>query len=222
MKYDVLLCLSGGKDSCSLACKLKEKGLSILAFTNDVGFMSPVALENIRKLVDVLEIDHLMFRPKPSVHKKIIDEYFSDSRQSLEDVCGRCASLMAQAAAFFARAHGINTIVSGFTKYHAQALQADRGMQILPKMDMGGITALNPYCKFYNLKKIEQMLKKFDIVTDPTQTNCKFLPKIIATDIKRFGKCSMEDEFNLLLQDKQITQEEYTYYRKWVTKEFKL
>ncbi len=71
MKYDVLLCLSGGKDSCSLAFKLKDKGLSILAFTNDVGFMNQTALDNIRKVVNILDIDHVMVKPRPSFIKNL-------------------------------------------------------------------------------------------------------------------------------------------------------
>jgi len=218
MKYDALLCLSGGKDSCSLAFKLKDKGLSILAFTNDVGFMSPIAFSNIRKVLDALDIDHVMVKPRASIHKKFIDYYFNDPTQNLDYVCLQCTKVTMANALSVANSFGIKTIVAGFTKYHVQAIGIDDAF----KMELAGVSILNPYCKGYNLKKIEEMLQKYDIVTDPRQTNCAYLPRIIATDMKRFGKCSIEEEFNLLLGDKQITESQYHEYRKWILEQFQI
>ena len=152
MKYDVLLCLSGGKDSCSLAFKIKDKGLSILAFTNDVGFMSQIALDNIRKVVDILDIDYVVVKPRLSVHKKIIDDYFNDPKQNLDYVCGQCSRLTMMNALSVAKSYGIKTIVAGFTKYHAESLGRDPAF----KQKWGDISVLNPYHKEYNLKEIEK------------------------------------------------------------------
>ena len=62
--YDALVAYSGGKDSTYTLRLLKESfNLSILAITFDHGFVSPVALENIRNVTDNLNIDHLSVRP---------------------------------------------------------------------------------------------------------------------------------------------------------------
>jgi tRNA(Ile)-lysidine synthase TilS/MesJ len=62
--YDALIAYSGGKDSTYTLQLLKEIfGLRICAITFDHGFVSPMALENIRKVTDNLDIDHIYIRP---------------------------------------------------------------------------------------------------------------------------------------------------------------
>jgi acyl-CoA synthetase (AMP-forming)/AMP-acid ligase II len=50
-KYDCILLLSGGKDSSYALGKLKEMGLSVLAFTLDNGYISIEAKENIKRVL---------------------------------------------------------------------------------------------------------------------------------------------------------------------------
>jgi tRNA(Ile)-lysidine synthase TilS/MesJ len=62
--YDVLVAYSGGKDSTFTLDLLKNHyDLRILALTFDHGFVSPYALENIKKVVETLGIDHITFKP---------------------------------------------------------------------------------------------------------------------------------------------------------------
>jgi len=62
--YDALMAYSGGKDSTYTLTRLKEDfGLRVLAITFDHGFVSPMALENIRKVTDALNVDHIAFHP---------------------------------------------------------------------------------------------------------------------------------------------------------------
>jgi hypothetical protein len=105
--------------------------------------------------------------------------------------------------------------MAGFTKYHAESYSES----FIHTQTYGRFNFINPYRKTYNLSKINALLAKHDIITDPTQTNCKFLSKIIATDITRFGKCSIQKEVDLLLKGKQISKNEYARYREWITKE---
>lgn len=70
-EYDVLVCLSGGKDSLYLLHVLKEKyKLNILAFTTDIN-IPDIAWDNIRTALDKLQIDHLVYRPSESFYKKL-------------------------------------------------------------------------------------------------------------------------------------------------------
>jgi len=70
--YDALVMLSGGKDSAFLLHLLRQRysNLRLLALTIDNSFMSPVALDNARRTVDVLDIDHITLRPPKSLYVK--------------------------------------------------------------------------------------------------------------------------------------------------------
>lgn len=62
--YDIIVAYSGGKDSSFILDVLKNQyGLRILAVTFDHGLVSPFATENIRRVVETLGIDHIMFKP---------------------------------------------------------------------------------------------------------------------------------------------------------------
>jgi hypothetical protein len=69
--YDVLVCLSGGKDSLYLLHRLKvEYELNVLAFTTDVN-IPDVAWSNIRRTVEKLDVDHLIYRPSAKFYRKL-------------------------------------------------------------------------------------------------------------------------------------------------------
>jgi len=62
--YDVLVPLSGGKDSTYvLYLATKVYGLSVLAYTFDNGFLSEMALANIEAALRRTGVDHLLFKP---------------------------------------------------------------------------------------------------------------------------------------------------------------
>jgi hypothetical protein len=69
--YQALLMLSGGKDSAYLAYLLRERypNLKLLALMVDNGFASEVALLNARQCAEVLGLDLLVARPRPSVFR---------------------------------------------------------------------------------------------------------------------------------------------------------
>ena len=70
--YECLVCYSGGKDSTYTLDLLKNRyGLKILAFTMDNGFMSPTAMENIRKMVEAIGVDHIFFKPRFDLLRRI-------------------------------------------------------------------------------------------------------------------------------------------------------
>lgn len=61
--YDAIMAYSGGKDSSYALKLLKERyDLRLIALTFDNHFVSPAAMENIKKVTDPLGIDHVCYR----------------------------------------------------------------------------------------------------------------------------------------------------------------
>ncbi len=99
--YDILMAYSGGKDSTYTMYLLKEKyKLRVFAFSLDNGFISDISHKNICEVVDRLGIDHIMFKPKWNILKKIFT-YASEnelySKKTLErasTICTSCIGLV--------------------------------------------------------------------------------------------------------------------------------
>ena len=62
--YDALLLYSGGKDSNYMLKRIRDEhpGLRLLALSVDNTFMSPIARENIDRMIARVDVDHLMVR----------------------------------------------------------------------------------------------------------------------------------------------------------------
>jgi hypothetical protein len=68
--YDVLVGISGGKDSSYLVRTLKrEYGLKVLCFTYENGFTNESSRDNIKRVVDKLEVEHFFHRPDWTLHR---------------------------------------------------------------------------------------------------------------------------------------------------------
>ncbi|AIQ13258.1 adenine nucleotide alpha hydrolase family protein [Paenibacillus durus] len=71
-RYDALVAFSGGKDSTFLIHTLKEKyGLSLLACTFDNGYMSEASFRNMRTVLNAMNVDHLIVKPRADMMNKI-------------------------------------------------------------------------------------------------------------------------------------------------------
>ncbi|RJP72345.1 MAG: hypothetical protein C4532_06225 [Candidatus Abyssobacteria bacterium SURF_17] len=70
--YDCLMSYSGGKDSTyTLDLLAREYGARVLAVTVDNGFVSPTAIENIRRVAEAVGVAHLFVKPRFDVLKKV-------------------------------------------------------------------------------------------------------------------------------------------------------
>ncbi len=96
--YDAIMAYSGGKDSThTMAVLKKEYNLSILAMTLDNGFISPKSLDNIRKVVEGLGVDHILYKPRLDILSRIFLHCASEdiySRKGLERASSICTSCM--------------------------------------------------------------------------------------------------------------------------------
>jgi len=96
--YDALMCYSGGKDSTYTLTILKEEyGLNVLALTLDNGFIPEQTFKNIRNVVENLGIDHIFFKPRFDILKKIFSKCAKDNiypPKTLERSSSICTSCM--------------------------------------------------------------------------------------------------------------------------------
>ncbi len=122
--YDALCCYSGGKDSTyMLKMMVHELGLNVLAFTLDNGFITPQSKQNILKVIDILEVDHLFFKPARAFMTRMYREaIFGDLYKArdnfitrISDVCLSCISVVNTTAARLALQYRIPMIFAGFT-----------------------------------------------------------------------------------------------------------
>ena len=99
--YDGLMSYSGGKDSTYTLSILRERyGLSLLAFTLDNGFLPEQTFKNIRQVTEKLEIDHIFFKPRFDLLKKIFIEssqkniYSQASLTRASTICTSCMAIV--------------------------------------------------------------------------------------------------------------------------------
>jgi len=99
--YDCLMAYSGGKDSTYTLFVLRKKyHLRILALTFDNGFIPPETFENIRNVAEKLGIDHLLFKPRFDLLKKIFlasiesDPYSEKTLERASTICTSCMGMV--------------------------------------------------------------------------------------------------------------------------------
>lgn len=96
--YDILMAYSGGKDSTYTMSLLKNKyKLRVLALSFDNGFISETAVANIKNVTNNLDVDHIFFKPKWKLLKRIFSvasERELYPKKTLERASTICTSCM--------------------------------------------------------------------------------------------------------------------------------
>ncbi len=137
--YDALMCYSGGKDSTYTLAILKENyGLNILALTYDNSFLSDQTIKNIRIVMEKLGIDHIFFKPRFDMFKKIIIEcakkniYPPKTIERASTICTSCMGIVKFSALRMALEKNIPFITFGWSP--GQAPITSSIMRNNPKM----------------------------------------------------------------------------------------
>jgi len=92
-KYDVIVGLSGGKDSSYVAYYLKrEYDLKILGLHYNIGYSSTYAIQNLENLVEKLDIDLFSIRPRASFLRRLF-AHFIRERGEFCSVCNNLGYL---------------------------------------------------------------------------------------------------------------------------------
>ena len=99
--YRALVAYSGGKDSTYTLMMLKEQfGLKVLAITLDHGFVSPMAVKNIRHVTAALDIDHMTIRPGETALRNVFSGSMSagiypmKALERASSICNSCMNLV--------------------------------------------------------------------------------------------------------------------------------
>ncbi|MGZ5210559.1 MAG: phosphopantetheine-binding protein, partial [Kaistella sp.] len=109
-EYDCLMLLSGGKDSTYALAQLVGMGVRVLTYTLDNGYISESAKANIRRVVNVLGVDHV-FGETPAMN-----EIFVDSLKKYSNVCNGCFKTIYTLSTQVALKKKIPFIVTGLSR----------------------------------------------------------------------------------------------------------
>jgi len=100
-QYDCLMSYSGGKDSSyTLKLLVQDYGLHVLAVTMDNGFIAPRAYENIRNVVEALDTDHYMVKPRFDMLRAVFrtcatqSPYPVKALERASSICNSCMGIV--------------------------------------------------------------------------------------------------------------------------------
>lgn len=114
-KYDVLVPVSGGVDSCNTLIDLVETyQLRPLVFHNDHGYEDETATQNVQKLCKALQVD-LIIQQHDTVFMKKLWKCVNRSSLPLSG-CYVCGNILYLNALELASRFGINMVINGYSK----------------------------------------------------------------------------------------------------------
>jgi hypothetical protein len=125
-EYDCLLLFSGGKDSSYLLYLLaKEYGLKTLAVTVDVGVLTDLAIENIKRVPEKLGVDHVFVKPEKEFLKKLFRYYMLNPNKPTitSSICEVCQNLMRSSGIIMAVEKKIPIVTMAYNENEARGLE---------------------------------------------------------------------------------------------------
>ncbi len=118
-RYDVLVPVSGGVDSCFALINIVEKfKLRPLVFHNDHGFDSETATENVKKLCKELDVDLLIWQYELGFMRKLF-KYFNQAEVRDLSACHVCGNMLYINALEVADRFRIKLLINGYSKGQA-------------------------------------------------------------------------------------------------------
>ena len=124
-KYDVLVPLSGGVDSCFTLINIVEKfNLKPLVFHSDHGWDDKTATANVEKLCKTLDVDLIIWKNDLSFMRTLF-KYFNESAEVELSACFVCGNMLYLNGLELADRFHIPLVINGYSKGQA-AMMHDR------------------------------------------------------------------------------------------------
>ncbi len=134
-KYDVLVPVSGGVDSCFTLITLVEKfKMRPLVFHNDHGWDSRTALCNVEKLCRELNVDLLIWKNDLSFMRRLF-KYFNESDETELSACFVCGNMLYLNGLELADHFNIPLVLNGYSKGQAAMMHdKEKARELYGKM----------------------------------------------------------------------------------------
>lgn len=237
--YDGLVMLSGGKDSTYLVKRLiEEYKLNLLAITIDKHFLPEVAKENINKITDKLNIDHIYYRYRKdfiiSYYKDLLMRYVTDKNIDWNFFCMNCGTLYLDTCAKFALKLKIPLL---FTGVDEMELPRELNFRLYKGLNSFAVERFGKFNRFRwtendtkeskklklplliaplffwerNEKYIRDYIK--DILsnqdTDVLSTNCDFIPLLFQLEYEKTGSIPYHEYISYLIRKGDADKNDY-------------
>lgn len=114
-KYDVLLAVSGGIDSCNALVELVTKyKIKPLVYHNEDGNVNKVASSNVKKICKALDVDLIIWQHDMEFMRKMF-RYMNESQLHIS-TCNLCGTILYLSNIELATKFNIPLIINGFSK----------------------------------------------------------------------------------------------------------
>jgi len=118
-KYDLLVPLSGGVDSCFTLIEIVERfGLKPMVFHSDHGWDDPTATQNVENLCKELDVDLLIWKNDMNFMRKLF-KYFNESDDYTVSPCYPCGNMLYLNGLELADHFNIPLVINGYSKGQA-------------------------------------------------------------------------------------------------------
>lgn len=188
-KYDIMVGLSGGKDSSATLYRVKEMGFTPLAFTFDIGYFHPYIYRRAKSVARKCGVDYEVIPVRQYITPEMLSrfrqmaELYERSRKEefLEDYamgregyrgvvrpCWVCRELIIHARYFEALKHGVQVVAIGINEWTSLkqstsqgkfVVSATRKLSPFPEKPAVYIVHL-PFLIQATLKDTKEVLKK--------------------------------------------------------------
>jgi len=118
-KYQLLVALSGGVDSCFTLIQIVENfNLRPLVFHIDHGWDDSQATRNVEKICKLLDLDLMIWKNDLKFMRKLF-KYFNESREHAVSACYACGNMLYLSSLEIADYFQVPLVVNGYSKGQA-------------------------------------------------------------------------------------------------------